>query len=227
MSGEWHELRHDPQEVDKTIKALRFIRSAKDIDFQPSKKGKGPWTAHPVWSMDRASRRVFFAGNEHGDILRFLEVYRQMRHPILPLTVVNFDSHFDDRRFENLKRDAHLAWQRYMVDKQMTTRSASYNVLAGWGSQTESDVTRPFLVEQFLTHAPPHIDILSVDVDVYDGHPPDTDVGARVTQAIKFCIPQSPTVMAFLSPSYSTHGQEEEVLKNLFTETITDPVDPQ
>lgn len=227
MSGRWHELRHDPLEVEKTIKALQFIRSPAEIEFQPREKWKGPWMEHPVWSMDRRSGRFFFAGNEHGDILRFLEVYRQMRHPMTPLTVVNFDGHFDDRRFFNLKRDAHLAWQRYMVEKQITTRSSSYNVLAGWGSQRDSDVTRPFLVNQFMASAvPSFIDLFSVDVDVYNGHPPDTDVGTGVTQAIHTCILRSTAVMAFLSPTYSTHGHEEAVIQDLFANTIADPVHP-
>ena len=223
----WHEMQHDFGDIFTTAGQLRYIHSDGDFALHSSRDLTGRWLANPVWSMDESSKRLFIAANEHGDIIRFLELYRAMTHPTLPISIVNFDQHIDDREFQK-PDDAFSSWQRHIRDKKITTVLFSYNIMAVPARRMGSDVTQVMLARDFITIPQPiSLDVLSVDMDVYNGNlPGQTEDGDMVAQAIDNLIPRSRLVMLFLSPAFTKHGAEETILRDIFNGAIERPVNP-
>lgn len=227
MSENWHEMQHDFSDIDSTIRSLRFIESGDQLRFFSSEDLPGKWLEEPVWSMDADTKRLFIAGNEHGDILRFIEVYRAYVRPMLPLTIVNFDKHIDDAIYQK-PDDAYASWQRYLYEESMTKVLNSYNITAVIGHKKGSNITQLLLASDFLQDAHRlQINVLSIDLDVYnDNLPGVTKAGDDVYRAIDITIKNSRCVMPFLSPVFTTHGYEAELMKDIFHKAIKNPIDP-
>lgn len=232
-----YELTNNPEDVQATIGALCYARSPSDIRIERNDYGH-PHIATPLWSMDAATRKTFFIGNGHGDIARFIPVMRTIRETILPMVVVNFDHHVDDKQHRN-DADLFSAWQSYLSQRKETDIYSSYNVQPTEIVAQTSPYTRQLSVEAFSALIPRlTVDVMSVDSDILDGYMPDVEQttirtsarniarGILIRDTIKDVIPHARSVMAFVSPMFSTHGYEQNILRELFVKTIHSPVNP-
>lgn len=212
-------LTHSPDNISVTLQHLNFVSSDRQISVKRANGGRSHELERRVYSMDQKTKRYFFGGNEHEDIAYFIPILLARQPITIPLTIVNFDYHIDDSRYYNI---VHLnaGWQRYEVDQRETTYFTSYNVQPFPEVVQDSSFTQMMTVEEYLDSMPPGIDIVSVDFDVFNDDRPSSPRGKLLMDAIHKSIARSHSVMTFLSPIFSTHKEEQSIVRDLFRTTI-------
>ncbi len=82
-----YEMQERPDDVEGIKRALTYISKPEQIHVLRDEQ-KYPYIAKPVWSKDRRTGKLFFMGNGHGDIVRFVEVFKSVQRVTLPLSLV-------------------------------------------------------------------------------------------------------------------------------------------
>lgn len=234
-----YELTHTPENTEATMDALRYIQTPDEITVLRD-SARYPYLPTQGWSMDRNTKRVFFTGNGHGDIARFIPVLQRIRALYEPITTVSFDEHKDDKVYSSNK-DLFSSWQWYLQKVLfITNRANSYTVQPMETVTQSSTITQQLIVEAFREiRERIQFDIMSVDLDILNDlmpqafadrpevPPQNVARGDLIRQTMKNTILSSKSVMVFVSPIFTKHGFEQDVLRELYNATIHKPMDPR
>jgi len=178
---------------------------------------------YPMYSQDMRTRRIFLLGNEHGDIIPFLEFCSQKRWLRKPCSIINFDFHYDDSDYDGDKDNMTASWQKYCVDIGVFLPRFSYNVVPREEIQSsEYTVQMGILEKQTL----PQVDICSVDLDIFNHRKPADETWKASLRAIYRSAISSGITMVFLSPTFVRHDCGLEIARNIFNRIIKNPTNP-
>jgi hypothetical protein len=220
-----YEMPFRPDDVNAIRNFLVPAYNSDQIHMQEDDLGY-TFIEKPLWSQDENTKRMFFVGNGHGDITGFTEVYLSMRNPQKPLNVVNFDLHVDHAMHTD-QHDLFASWQRDFYERKYTTFQSSWNVFPSLEWVQISPIVQCIDPEGFLEFPNKFFDIVSIDLDVFNGHSLDAPESKLLMQAIEQSIDSAKSVMVFISPMFSKHKEEEKITRLLFNKAIPKPVEPR
>lgn len=220
MTEKFRAFRGTLQEFQFFVKKIIYIDNPIQIQ-----KGTGMIYPHrdyldnPLISQDKLSGKIFMMGNEHEEIVPFLELAIINRWIFPPIKIGSYDFHYDTSQYNDID-SLSPSWQRYGIDLGLWTNQSSHTIVPAYPANTST-----FFVEHEAINESeiPQLDVASLETDYFNYVPYRGEQWNMMFNHLKKRFSTTLMNMVFCTPKFCRHPRSLEIARELFITTKKTP----